>query len=60
RKLKSEYQQVLYLSYFEDFSNAETAKIMHKTKRQIENLLYNARKSLKLELEKDGFHYEKL
>ncbi|MDE7094522.1 MAG: RNA polymerase subunit sigma-24, partial [Oscillospiraceae bacterium] len=49
-----------YLSYFEDFSNAETAKIMRKTKRQIENLLYNARKSLKLELEKDGFHYEKL
>ena len=60
RNLKSEYQQVLYLTYFEEFSNIETAKIMHKTKRQIENLLYNARKSLKSELERNGFHYEKL
>ena len=60
RELKSDYQQVLYLTYFENFSNAETAKIMHKTRKQIENLLYNARKSLKSELEREGFCYEEL
>ena len=60
RRLSPEYQQVLYLSYFEEFDNAQTAKIMHKTRRQIENLLYNARKRLRSELERDGFTYENL
>lgn len=56
--LKSEYRQVLYLSFFEEFSNAETAIIMKKTKRQIETLLYNAKLALKSELERSGFEYE--
>ncbi|MBO4876454.1 MAG: RNA polymerase sigma factor [Ruminococcus sp.] len=56
--LKAEYRQVLYLSYFEGFSNAEAAVIMKKSKRQIETLLYNARKALKTELERRGFEYE--
>lgn len=59
-KLKAEYQQVLYLFYFEDFNYADIAKIMKKSKKQVENLLYNARKILKSELEKEGFIYEKL
>lgn len=59
-KLKPDYRQVLYLAFFEDFSNSETAKIMHKTKRQIENLLYRAKQALKTELEKEGFEYEVL
>ena len=60
RQLKKEYQQVLHLSYFEGFSNAETAQIMGKTVKQVENLTYNARKALRTELEKEGFSYEKL
>ena len=56
--LKPEYRDVLYLSYFEGFSNAETALVMKKTKRQIEVLLYNAKKALKTELERGGFDYE--
>lgn len=56
--LKSEYRQVLYLSYFEEFSNAEAALIMKKSKRQIEALLYNAKQALKSELERSGFEYE--
>ena len=60
KKLKSEYRQVLYLKYFEEFSNEQAAKIMRKTKHQIENLVYRARQSLKAELEKEGFVYEKL
>lgn len=60
QKLKPEYEQVLYLSYFENFSNKETARIMKKTTRQIENLLYNAKKALKNELSKEGYVYENL
>ena len=60
RKLKAEYFLVLYLTFFEGFSNAETAKIMKKSKRQIENLVYRAKISLKSELEKEGFEYEEL
>ena len=59
-RLKKEYQQVLHLSYFEGFSNAETAQIMGKTVKQVENLMYNARKALRTQLEKEGFSYEKL
>ena len=58
--LKAEYRQVLYLSFFEELSNDETAAVMHKSKRQVENLLYRAKKSLKNELEKEGFTYEGL
>ena len=60
RELKSEYFQVLYLVYFEDFTNEEIAKIMKKNKRQIENLIYRAKSTLKSELEKEGFEYEEL
>lgn len=60
RKLKPEYFQVLYLTYFEGFTNAEVATIMKKSKRQIENLIYRAKKALKSELEKEGFEYEGL
>ena len=60
RRLKKEYQQVLYLTYFEDFSNAETSVIMRKSRKQVENLLYNARKAMCSELEKEEFHYEEL
>jgi len=60
RRLKEEYQQVLYLTYFEDFSNEDTARITGKSRKQIENLLYNARKALRAELVKEGFSYENL
>lgn len=50
RSIKIEYRQVIILSYFEEFSNSEIAFIMKKTKRQIENLLYRAKISLKNEL----------
>ena len=60
RELKAEYFQVLYLVYFEGFTNEEIAKIMKKNKRQIENLIYRSKGALKSELEKEGFEYERL
>ncbi len=50
--------QVLYLTFFEGFSNSEAAKIMRKTNRQVENLLYRAKQSLKSEMRKEGYKYE--
>ncbi len=59
-KLTPDYMQVLWLVYFEGFSNSEVAVIMRKSDRQIKNLLYRAKKSLKAELDKEGFIYEDL
>lgn len=57
-RLKLEYRQVLYLIFFEGFSNSEAALIMKKSNRQIETLLYSAKKALKSELERSGFDCE--
>ncbi len=57
-KLNDDYRQILYLIYFENFSNTETAKIMGKSERQIRNLLYRSKESLRNILEKEGFRYE--
>lgn len=59
-RLNSDYRQVLLLTYFEGFSIDEAALIMKKNKKQINNLLYRAKKSLKTDLEKGGFTYEGL
>ena len=60
RKLNPDYRQVLHLVYFEGFDNREVAHILKKTERQVRNLLYRARQSLKTALEKEGFTYEEL
>lgn len=60
KKLKSEYHQVLWLTYFEGFSNKEVAVVMKKSVHNIETLVYRARRALKLQLEKEGFVYEEL
>lgn len=60
KKLSQDYRQVLYLVFFEEFSNSEAAAIMKKSKHQLENLLYRAKKSLKTQLEREGFIYEEL
>ena len=59
-KIKAEYSQVLYLKFFTDLSNEQIAVVMKKSKRQTENLIYQAKQSLKSELNKEGFCYEGL
>ena len=59
-ELTPDYRNVLWLVYFEGFSNGETAAILKKSDRQIRNLLYRAKQSLKSKLEKEGFIYEEL
>lgn len=59
-KLNSEYRQVLYLVFFEDFNTEQTAAVMKKSKRQIGNLIYRAKRALKSQLDREGFVYEGL
>ena len=59
-KLKAEYRQVLWLIYFENFSNKEIAKIMKKSVHNIETLTYRARQSLRKELDREGFVNENI
>ncbi len=58
KTLPDDYRQVLYLVYFENFDNKSAAKIMKKNKRQMENLIYRAKKVLKKRLMEESFEYE--
>lgn len=53
--LPEDYRTVLHLIYFENMSYDEAGKVMHKSRKQIENLAYRARGSLKGILEKEDF-----
>ena len=64
KQLNSDYATVLYLIYFENLSYNEVSKIMKKTNKQVKNLAYRARNSLKEVLKeegilpKEGLYYE--
>ena len=60
RMLKPEYRQILWLIYFEEFSSKEASVVMKKSVHNIETLVSRARKSLKTQLEREGFVYEGL
>ena len=60
QKLPAPYKEVLYLSYFDGFSNAEICKILKKNAKQVYNLLSRARASLKTILTQEGHSYEDL
>ena len=49
-KLKPDYQQVLWLIYFENFSCKQVAKVMRKKVHAVEMLASRARKALSEEL----------
>lgn len=57
-KLKAEYREALYLTYFEDMSYREAAAVMKKSEQQITNLVHRGKQSLKTILEQEGFRYE--
>ncbi len=57
-ELSTDYRTILWLVFFEGFSNKEAAIVLKKNDRQIKDLLYRAKQSLKSKLEKEGFIYE--
>lgn len=56
--LKSDYREVIYLMYFENLSYDEIAKVMKKSTKQMSNLAYRARQSLKGQILKRSENYE--
>ena len=59
-ELCEEYRAALYLVYFEELSHEETARVMKKTRKQTENIIFRARRALRAILEKEGFTNEDL
>jgi len=53
-KLPYDMRDAVYLVYFEEMTYGEAAKIMKKSSKQIDNLLYRAKKELRIILGKDG------
>lgn len=58
KKIKIDYAIAIHLIDFEDFSYKETSEILKKTVPQVKILIYRARNSLKLLLEKEGYMIE--
>ena len=53
-KLSGDMRVVIHLIYFEELSYDEAAKVMKKNKKQIDNLLYRAKKELRSILGAEG------
>ena len=51
--LQPQHRQILYLIYFEDFTPAQAAKILHKSSRAVSSLLYRAKGALKRALHEE-------
>ena len=58
KKINAEYAALLRLLYFEDMTAEQAGKILKKNKRQIANLTYRAKISLRRAMEEEGFSYE--
>ena len=53
-KIPEDMREVIHLVFFEGLSYEEAAKVMKKNKKQIDNLLYRAKKELRTIIGKEG------
>ena len=53
-KLPEDMRVVVHLIYFEEMTYEEAAKVMKKNRKQVDNLLYRAKKELRIILGEDG------
>lgn len=53
--LLPDYRAAIHLVYVEGLSYENAAKVLKKSKKQVENLVYRAKKALKAALGKEGF-----
>ena len=60
RELKPEYRQILWLVYFEGFTNREAAAIIKRSVHSVETLVYRAKRALRARLDEEDFIYEEL
>ena len=54
KQLNPDYREALYLTYFEGMSYLQTAEIMGKNVKQITNMVYRGKQSLRGLLKKEG------
>ena len=52
--LPEDMRVAVHLVYFEEMTYKEAAKVMKKTRKQVDNLLYRGKKELRIILGKDG------
>ena len=55
-QLPEDMRVAIHLIYFENMTYEEAAKVMKKNKKQVDNLLYRAKKELRIILGEDGEH----
>ncbi len=53
-KLSEDYRAAVYLIFFEELSYEQAAKVLGKSKKQIDNLIYRAKNALKKILTEEG------
>ncbi len=53
-KLSPDMREAVHLIYFEELSYDEAAKVMKKSKKQVDNLLYRGKKELRILLGEEG------
>ena len=53
-EMNPDYREVLHLTYFEDMSYAQAAEVTGKTVKQITNMVYRGKESLRRLLEREG------
>ena len=53
-KLPDDMRVVIHLIYFEEMTYDEAARVMKKNRKQVDNLLYRAKKELRIILGEDG------
>ena len=52
-RIPNDYSTALHLIYFEGMSYEQVGKVMKKNKKQVENIVYRAKKALRKELERE-------
>lgn len=53
-EINPDYREILYLTYFEGMSYAQAAEVTGKTVKQITNMVYRGKESLRRLLEREG------
>ncbi|NMB42116.1 MAG: sigma-70 family RNA polymerase sigma factor [Firmicutes bacterium] len=53
-QLNPDYREALYLVYFENMRHAQAADVMRKSEKQVADLVYRGKRSLRIRLEQEG------
>ena len=57
-EIGEDYRMALHLVYFEELSYEEAGQVMKKNRKQVENLVYRGKQSLRKILEREGYDNE--